>query len=142
MKKKTMMIGIFVLGMLVTSAVPSLAFEHLSNKNTVNAGNTFEGVFGPKPHGNITVGTFSGTYELRGRGGRFTGEWDLSFQNKTASGTIKGIFAKHFVIGRITIAETNKRVPIVGFLRTNNETMVGRIMAPVGPALYYWGSFN
>ncbi len=140
MKKITLMVGIFILGISVTSAVPSLAFEHLRNTSITTSGNTFEGVLGPKPHGNITVGTFSGVYELRGRGGRFSGEWNLSYQNKTASGTIKGIFAKHFLIGRITIADANKRAPVVGFLRANNETIVGRIMAPVGPALYYWGS--
>jgi hypothetical protein len=135
-------IGVLILGMSVTATVPNFD-ERNSNTITVTAtSGSFEGTLGPHPHGNKTVGTFSGTYELRNRGGRFTGDWNLSFQNKSASGTMRGLFAKHFMFGRITIADTNKRAPIVGFLHANNETFVGRVMAPVGPALYFWGTYT
>jgi hypothetical protein len=136
-KVAVLMIGILIVAMSVT--VPSLAVQNINDQTTTATTGSFEGSLGPRPHGNKTVGTFSGTYELRVRGGRFTGDWNLSFQNKSASGTMKGVFAKHFMFGRITVTETNKRAPIVGFLRVNNETFVGRVMAPVGPALYYWG---
>jgi hypothetical protein len=137
-----MMIGILVSSISVTAAIPSFAVQNLNHNTVLLTTGSFEGNLGPRPHGNKTMGTFSGTYELRARGGRFTGDWNLSFQNKSASGTMKGVFARHFIFGRITVAETNKRAPIVGFLRANNETVVGRVMAPVGPALYYWGSYT
>ena len=135
-------IGILVLGMSVIATIPSFAVQNLNNRTATATTGSFEGSMGPRPHGNKTVGSFSGTYELRSRGGRFTGDWNLSFQNKSASGTMKGMFARHFMFGRITITETNKKAPIVGFLRANNETFAGRVMAPVGPALYFWGTYT
>jgi hypothetical protein len=143
MKKITVLIiGILIVGMSVSATIPSLDVRTLNNKTVTAATGSFEGTLGPRTHGNTTVGTFSGTYELRNRGGRFTGDWNLSFQNKSASGTMRGVFAKHFMFGRITIAENNKKAPIVGFLRVNNETFVGRVMAPIGPALYFWGTIS
>jgi hypothetical protein len=126
----------------VTAAIPTITVQHLYDKNELMTTGSFSADLGPRPYGNKTVGTLSGTYELRARGGRFTGDWNLSFQNKSATGTIKGVFAKHFIFGRITVTETNRKAPIVGFLRVNNESIVGRVMAPVGPALYYWGSYT
>ena len=141
-KLKTMTLVILLIGMFLATTIPSFAVQNLNHNAVLLTTGSFEGNLGPRPHGNKTVGTFSGTYEVRARGGRFTGDWDLSFQNKSASGTMKGVFARHFIFGRITVAETNKRAPIVGFLRANNETIVGRVMAPVGPALYFWGSYT
>jgi hypothetical protein len=137
-----LIIGILIVGMSVSATIPSLDVRTLNNKTVTPITGSFEGTLGPRPHGNTTVGTFSGTYELRNRGGRFTGDWNLSFQNKSASGTMRGVFARHFMFGRITIAETNKKAPIVGFLRGNNESFAGRVMAPVGPALYFWGTYT
>lgn len=137
-----MLLGVLMIGISMASAIPSFAVQDLHHDIALATAGSFEGSLGPRLNGNKTVGTFSGTYELRARGGRFTGDWNLSFQNKSATGTMKGIFTRHFIFGRLTITETNKRAPIVGFLRINNETIVGRVMAPVGPALYYWGSIT
>jgi len=141
-KMIVILIGICVVSIAVSSAIPTFAVQNLNHNNARATTGTFEGSLGPRPHGNTTVGTLSGTYELRARGGRFTGDWNITFQNKSASGTMKGVFARHFIFGRILVSETNKRIPIVGFLRANNETIVGRVMAPVGPVLYYWGTYT
>ena len=142
--KKTVviLIGLLLLGISVTATIPSFAVQNMSTQTSATTSGTFQGSIGPRPQGNKTIGFFSGTYELRSRGGRFTGDWDLSFQNKSASGKVNGIFTRQFIFGRITISETNKKAPIVGFLRANNETIVGRVMAPVGPALYFWGTYT
>jgi len=130
------------MGISLTTAVPHVTVKNLSNDVTTATSGTFEGSIGPRIHGNKTVGTISGTYELRNRGGRFTGNWDITIQNKSASGTMRGVFARHFLFGKITIAETNRTMPIVGFLGVRNETFTGRFMAPVGPALYFWGTHS
>jgi len=102
---------------------------------------SFEGSIGPRIHGNQTVGNISGTYELRNRGGRFNGEWAISFQNTSKSGTMRGAFLRIFLLGRIVIDDVNRTIPIVGFIRYTNGSFVGRCMAPRGPALYFWGTY-
>jgi hypothetical protein len=103
---------------------------------------SFEGSIGPRPHGNQTVGNISGTYAARNRGGRFNGEWEISIQNTSKSGTMRGAFMRIFILGRATIDGVNRTIPIVGFMRSTNGTFVGRFMAPVGPALYFWGTYT
>ncbi len=103
---------------------------------------SFEGSIGPRPHGNQTVGSITGSYELRNRGGRFNGNWSISVQNTSKSGTMRGAFVRIFFIGRVTIEGVNRTVPIIGFLRHVNGSFVGRFMAPVGPALYFWGTYS
>jgi hypothetical protein len=141
-KLRTMMIGILLIGMFLATMSPSFAVQDLKTSVLPSTTGSFEGNIGPRPHGNQTVGAFSGTYELRNRGGRFTGDWNVVLQNKNASGTMRGLFARHFVIGRMTIVGVNRTIPIVGFLRVINETFTGRAMAPIGPALYFWGTFT
>lgn len=136
-----MMIGILLISMFLATTT-SFAVQDLKTGALPSKTGSFEGSLGPRPHGNQTVGTISGTYEHRTHGGRFNGDWNLSYQNISASGTMKGRFARHIIIGRITITETNRTLPIVGFLRVNNETFSGRVMAPVGPALYFWGTYT
>jgi len=103
---------------------------------------TYDGTIGYRRGGNWTaVGTINGTYELRNRGGRFTGDWTIHLQNTTANGTMRGIFHKPFFIGRVAV-EGGRHTPIVGFLVSRNNTFGGRFMAPVGPALYFKGTFT
>jgi len=87
---------------------------------TTHLPGSFEGSIGPRIHGNQTVGNISGTYELRNRGGRFNGEWAISFQNTSKSGSMRGVFQRIFILGRITIDAVNRTIPIVGFLRFTN----------------------
>ena len=102
---------------------------------------SFQGSIGPRPHGNQTVGNISGSFTLRDRAGRFEGIWDISIQNTSRSGTIRGAFRRIVVIGRVTVDEVNRTIPIVGFIRIINGSFVGRFMAPRGPALYFWGTY-
>jgi hypothetical protein len=92
--------------------------------------------------GNWTpVGAINGSYELRNKGGRFQGDWNIQIQNTTANGTMRGLFRPPFMFGRISISD-GRRAPIVGFLMARNNTFAGRFMAPVGPALYFKGTFT
>jgi hypothetical protein len=136
--KKIMILIIGIL-LMATSVVTATSYTVLKEK-TITGNGTFDANIGPRPNGNQTIGTITGTYELRNRGGRFTGDWEVSAQNKSASGTIRGFFGKHFILGKITISQTNRSLPIIGFLVIRNETFLGRFMAPVGPALYFWGT--
>jgi hypothetical protein len=102
---------------------------------------SFQGSIGPRAHGNQTVGNISGTYTLRNRAGRFNGTWDISIQNTSRSGTIRGAFRRVFFIGRAVVDEVNRTIPVIGFIRYANGSFVGRFMAPRGPALYFWGTY-
>lgn len=86
------------------------------------------------------VGTMNGTYEMRARGGRFTGDW--ATENRT--GTLRGGFGRHILLGRITtmVNGTERSLPVVGFLKAQDGQFIGRFMAPVGPALYFWGDYT
>jgi hypothetical protein len=141
-KLKTMTIGILLIGMFLATATLSFAVQDLKIGASSSATGSFEGSMGPRPHGNQTVGTISGTYKLRNHGGRFNGDWNITLQNNSVSGTMKGVFARHFIFGKIIVAGTGRTMQIVGFLRVNNETFAGRFMAPVGPALYFWGTYT
>ncbi len=140
--KKLAIIGICILfiGVTIAAATPTLTKN--ASPVTLNSTGAFQANIGYKRQGqNATVvGTMNGTYEMRARGGRFIGNWYT--ENRT--GTIRGGFLRHFLIGRITILvnETERTLPIVGFLRAQDGQLIGRFMAPVGPALYFWGDYT
>jgi hypothetical protein len=141
MKKITIIcLGLLFIGVSIAAAAPGLTSQ-LTQTMPLAQNGTFEGNVGYKRQGqNATiVGTITGTYEMRNRGGRFTGDW--ATENRT--GTFRGAFGRHFLIGRIsiTVNETERTVPIVGFLRVQDGQFIGRFMAPVGPALYFWGEY-
>lgn len=109
---------------------------------TLDPTGTFIGSIGYRSGGNWTsVGAINGTYELRNRGGRFTGDWSIQFQNTSANGTMRGVFHPPFFFGRVSV-NSGRHAPIVGFLVARNNTFGGRFMAPIGPALYYKGNFT
>ncbi|DAC72908.1 MAG TPA: hypothetical protein DSN98_02800 [Thermoplasmata archaeon] len=140
--KKIMTISLCLLfiGVSIAAAAPGLTQQTTQTMPLVPTG-TFSGVVSPRRGPNATVvGTISGNYTLRNRGGRFTGDW--ATENRT--GTIRGGFGKHILIGRISILVngTEKSLPIVGFIKAQDGQFVGRFMAPVGPALYFWGDFT
>ena len=141
--KKILTIGLCLLLLGVTTAV---ATPDLSQQTTqaipLFSDGTYQGNIGYKrPNQNATiVGTMNGTYTMRARGGRFTGNWYT--ENKT--GTLRGGFGRHILIGRITIPvnETERTLPVIGFLKRQDGQFIGRFMAPVGPALYFWGNYT
>jgi hypothetical protein len=108
----------------------------------VQSSGSFTGSIGPRLHSNLTIGTILGTYHMRNRGGRFSGEWNVFYQNVSKTGTMRGMFSRFFVIGRITIDGMNRTLPIVGFIRFTNGSFRGRGMAPRGPALFFWGTLS
>lgn len=141
--KKSVILGacLLFIGVSLAAAVPGLT-PQLMQTEPVFTDETFEANIGYKRQGqNATiVGTINGTYELRNRGGRFTGDWETA--NRT--GTVRGRFGRHLLIGRIStmVNGTERSLPVIGFLRTQNNTLIGRFMAPVGPALYFWGTYT
>jgi hypothetical protein len=137
-KKKLAILSIFfVMSVSIVVAAPSL----IQQPTTLNLGGTFDGNIGYKRQNQdpTVVGTILGSYEIRNRGGIFTGNWVT--ENRT--GTFRGIFAKHIIIGKITslINGTDRSLPIVGFYGGRDGQFIGRFMAPVGPALYFWGNY-
>jgi len=143
MMKKIIIVCLCLLfiGASVATAAPDLSQQTTQTIQSFSSG-TFEGNIGYKRQGqNATiVGTINGTYELRNRGGRFIGDW--AAENRT--GTLRGGFGRNFLVGRITVMVngTERTLPIVGFIRTQDGQFIGRFMAPVGPALYFWGDYT
>jgi hypothetical protein len=126
------------IGVSIAAAAPGLT-QQVTQTTPLASSGTFEGNIGYKrPGQNATiVGTFNGTYEARIRGYRFIGDWET--ENNT--GTMRGAFGRHLLIGKVStlVNGTQRSLPIVGFIRHNETMFIGRFMAPVGPALYFWG---
>ena len=135
-------IGVLLISVPLATVIPSSIVKNLQNATATTLTGSFEGSIGKRPHGNQTVGNISGTYAARNRGGRFNGEWQISIQNTSKSGTMRGVFIRIFIFGRISIDGVNRTIPIVGFIKITDGTFVGRFMAPVGPALYFWGTYT
>ncbi len=142
--KKITIIGLcfLFLGVSLASATPDMTQQHLQ-LFTVDPTGTFQGTIGipeHQGHNETIVGTINGSYWLRTRGGRFTSDW----QTENRTGTIRGAFGRHLLIGRIStmVNGTERSLPIVGFLKAQNYSFIGRFMAPVGPALYFWGTYT
>jgi hypothetical protein len=143
MMKKIMTISLCLLflGVSIAAAAPGLT-QQTTQKMPLATTGFFEGNVGYKRQGqNATiVGTITGTYELRNRGGRFTGDW--ATENRT--GTFRGGFGRHILLGRISLMVngTERTLPILGFIRIQDDGFLGRFMAPIGPALYFWGTYT
>ena len=137
----TVSLCLLFIGVSVAAAESGLTSQTTQTLPLAQNG-TFEGSIGYKRQGqNATmVGTLNGTYVMRARGGRFTGDW--ATENRT--GTLRGAFGRHYLVGRIStmVNGTERSLPIVGFLRAQNNSFMGRFMAPVGPALYFWGEYT
>ncbi len=140
-KKLSMVSLCLLIGVSIAAATPRIP-QQTTETIVLDPTGTFDGNIGYKQQDqNATiVGTISGTYEIRNRGGIFTGDWVT--ENRT--GIFTGVFGKNILIGKITIIvnETEKSLPIVGFYGGRNGQFIGRFMAPVGPALYFWGNYT
>jgi hypothetical protein len=146
MKKILVIFTILVLfGTMSASALPITIDKPEKTPITRETGN-FEGEIGHKREGEWNaVGEISGTYQTRNRYIRFRGQWEITEgQHAGTTGTIVGFSQRNFIIGRITIDETGRTAPIVGFIRINGETKVfgGRFMSIIGPALYFKGTYR
>lgn len=111
--------------------------------NVLNSDGTFSGYIGiPRQQDPIVMGTISGTYQLRNRGGVFNGDWAIDYQNRSGAGTVHGWFGRHILLGRIS--GENRTLPIIGFIgfNTTSHEFIGRAMSFVGPALYFWGTYT
>ena len=91
------------------------------------------------------VGDISGTYTDRSRFLGFNGNWEITTGDYTGTtGTMQGGFGRNILLGRITISDSGRQAPIIGFIRFNQDTgeFGGRFMSIVGPALYFKGTFT
>jgi hypothetical protein len=143
--KKILIIVIFVLfaSISITTAIPLSSIAKTQTPTILAQTGTFDGTIGYRAQGNWTaVGILTGTYEQRARGYKFDGSWTVQGQNKTLTGTMKGVFGKHVLFGRITVEGRDRVLPIVGFITFKEGNFGGRFMAPVGPALYFKGTYT
>jgi len=141
MLKKIAIISLcLLLGLSIAAAAPSV-IKQTTQATILNQTGTFDGNIGYKRQNQdpTIVGTISGTYEIRNRGGIFTGDW----ATKNRTGTFRGIFGRNILIGKLTtlVDGTEKSLPIVGFYGGRDGQFIGRYMAPIGPALYFWGNY-
>ncbi|MDH7507155.1 MAG: hypothetical protein QHH15_05150 [Candidatus Thermoplasmatota archaeon] len=106
---------------------------------------SFSGFIGyPRHQDPIILGNISGFYKLRNRGGAFNASWNIETENHSGSGTVRGIFGRHILLGRLSAEGYNQTLPIIGFIgfNTENLTFIGRAMSYIGPALYFWGTYQ
>lgn len=120
-----------------------LSAERTQTPKILAQNGTFDGTIGYRAQGNWTaVGTLTGTYEQRVRGYRFDGTWTIQGQEQTWSGTMRGVFGRRILLGRVTIEGYDRALPIIGFIVFKEGNFGGRFMAPVGPALYFKGTYT
>jgi hypothetical protein len=139
--KKIAIVGICLLfiGVSMAAAAPGLRQQQtviFAATGTFSGNLTYQR---PGPNATI-VGTISGNYTLRNRGGQFNGEWNAA--NNT--GTFRGRFGRHVLLGRIGVMVngTQKSLPIIGFIGAKDGVFVGRAMSLIGPALYFKGDYT
>lgn len=140
---------IFIMTVLLgTMSVTALPITIEKTEKVLLAGETgiFEGEIGFRKEGEWhKVGEISGTYELKNRFGIIDGVWEITEGELAGeTGAIKAFFRKFILIGRLTIDETGKKAPIIGFIGFKEETQEfgGRFMSIVGPALYFKGIYQ
>lgn len=133
--------GVVMICILLTTITTAVALPIATTE--ITATGTYMGNIGYRsPDGFTSIGTIDGDYLLRNRGGRFMGNWSVSNETQTWTGGLFGVFGRHLLVGRITLDGRNGRLPIVGFIGTNTTHFFGRFMAPVGPALYFLGTYS
>ena len=143
MKKLLAIMSLFIILGAMSGTGISITQHKILPITASNETGTFDGEIGYlRDKEWVSVGDISGTYELKARAGIINGQWNIP--EKDVSGTMRVIFAKHFLIGRVTFDETGKRAPIVGFIGFKEEIKEfgGRFMSIVGPALYFKGTYQ
>jgi len=143
MRKLLVIFAIFVL--LVSMLMVTAVQLRIQDTNVLDPDGSFSGYIGiPKQPDPIIMGNISGVYKLRNRGGGFNASWDIDFKNYSGTGTVRGFFGKHILLGKLSVEGYNKTLPIIGFIGfdTENQTFKGRAMSYIGPALYFWGTYE
>ena len=128
-------------GISVAAAAPTLTKQATQTAQLDPTGIFSGNITYQRPGPNATiVGTISGNYTLRNRGGQFNGEWNTD--NNT--GTFRGRFGRHIILGRISmmVNGTEKSLPIIGFIGAKDGVFIGRGMSLIGPALYFKGTYT
>jgi hypothetical protein len=123
-------------------------FETSVEQTEVDWTGEFAGAFGPNLPGDdwVTLGTMAGYYKInvgpRERLTAFVGQWIL--EDETAEGSIRGIFGRHIMLGKVTIYQDGQDInlPYLGFIKVQDDNVLGRMMAPVGPALYFAAAYS
>ena len=143
--KKILILAICVLfaSVSIATAIPLPSVAKTQTSTILAQSGTFDGTIGYRAQGNWTaVGTLTGTYEQRVRGYKFDGTWTLQGQNQTLTGTMKGVFGRHILLGRVTVEGRDRALPVIGFIAFTEDHFNGRFMAPIGPALYFKGTYT
>ena len=143
MKKFFAISAIIIL--LVSISMASAVQIKTKDAKLIEADGSFTGFIGvPKQQDPIIMGNISGVYLIRNKGGAFNASWDINYENKTGSGTVRGVFGKKILLGKLSADGYNKTLPIIGFIGfdKNNQTFIGRAMSVVGPAIYFWGTYQ
>ncbi|MDH7517277.1 MAG: hypothetical protein QHH19_02925 [Candidatus Thermoplasmatota archaeon] len=142
MRKLSIIAVCFLLATVSIATASTISIEKTQASFLAQNG-TFDGTIGYHVNGNWTaIGTINGTYQQRLRGYRFDGTWTLQGQNQTFVGTMRGVFRRHILLGRVTAEGYERTLPIIGFIGFKEGNFVGRFMAPVGPALYFKGTYT
>jgi hypothetical protein len=126
------------LGVSMAAAAPEMRQQQtttLDPTGTFCANITYQR---PGPNATI-IGTITGGYTLRNRGGQFNGEWNTV--NNT--GTFRGRFGRHMFLARISmmVNGTERSLPMIGIIGARDGVLIGRGMSLIGPALYFKGTY-
>jgi len=139
------LLSIFVIFLFIATVSASATTNIIIEEKTTAAG-TFTGEIGfLRSREWNKVGEISGTYTQRNRFLGFNGDWEITTGDLTGTtGTMQGGFGRNILLGRITISDSGRQAPIIGFIRFNQDTgeFAGRFMSIVGPALYFKGTFT
>ena len=136
----TYTIFVLLLSMSLATAVQPI----IKDARLIEPDGSFSGYIGIPKQDPVIMGNISGVYKLLNRGGGFNASWDIDYKNFSGSGTVRGIFGKNILLGKLSAEGYNKTMPIIGFIKfdVNNQTFIGRAMSYVGPALYFWGTYQ
>jgi len=144
-KKMKKLLSIFLIFLLTATITVSATTNSIIEEKQSTAG-TFIGEIGfLRAREWNKVGDISGTYSQRNRFLGFNGGWEITTGDYTGTtGTMQGGFGRNILLGRITISDSGRQAPIIGFIRFNQDTgeFAGRFMSIVGPALYIKGTFT
>ena len=132
--------------MIVLMSIPIVTAQPISkDAKVIDPDGSFSGYIGfPKQQNPVIIGNISGIYKLGKRGGGFNASWDIDYKNHSGSGTVRGFFGKHIMLGKLSVDGFNKTLRVIGFIGFDkvNQTFKGRAMSVIGPALYFWGEYQ
>ena len=140
------LLAIFAIFMFIGTISVSANTVLIKNKPVTLDKGSFTGEIGyPENKEWVKIGELSGTYTQKNKIYKFEGAWEIT-EGKLAglSGSIVGFFGKNILIGKITITESGKKAPIVGFIGFDktNQTFKSRFMSIDGPIFYSKGTYQ